>query len=264
MQGLWIWGATLLIGSAALARAPEGHDIGPMALDFQEFQITNSGLSGSRRLALTFDDGPTPATAKLLEALREEGVRATFFINGKRVPKRETILRSMQADGHVVANHTYSHPKLDGVYVKNPTLLVDEVWNTHQLIVDFMSVSHRKYFRAPFGIWRRDHARVLNRNPVLKEYIGPIFWDIGGEIRLNAKGHPMAAADWDCWGRGWAVERCLRGYLAETARRQGGVVLFHDVDERTVQLAVDFIRDRRAAGYDFITLDDVRAYDAYE
>jgi peptidoglycan-N-acetylglucosamine deacetylase len=69
-----------------------------------------SRVDGARCVALTFDDGPDPVyTPKLLDLLRERGVKATFFVIGKRADQHPEIVRRAWAEGHLVANHTWSH-----------------------------------------------------------------------------------------------------------------------------------------------------------
>src|SRR4051812_10062814 len=66
---------------------------------------------GSKRLALTFDDGPNdPHTRQLLDVLAKHQVKATFFVIGKFVKQRPDIVRAVVDAGHVIGNHTYSHP----------------------------------------------------------------------------------------------------------------------------------------------------------
>ena len=65
------------------------------------------------KVALTFDDGPHPVyTPELLDGLKERGVCATFFVVGENIPGNEEILKRMDAEGHLIGNHTYSHVKL--------------------------------------------------------------------------------------------------------------------------------------------------------
>ena len=60
---------------------------------------------------------------------------------------------------------------------------------------------------------------------MLKKYVGPIFWDIGGEVRMSRDGYVLSAADWDCWHLDWSAHTCAKGYLREIRRKDGGVVL---------------------------------------
>jgi len=64
------------------------------------------------KLALTFDDGPSPWTAAVLDLLREYEARATFFLIGARVRERPDDVRRIAAEGHEVGNHTLTHPRL--------------------------------------------------------------------------------------------------------------------------------------------------------
>ena len=72
-----------------------------------------SWVGGPRCIALTFDDGPDPVyTPKLLDLLREKRVKATFFVVGKRADQHPEIVRRAWAEGHLIANHTWSHSPL--------------------------------------------------------------------------------------------------------------------------------------------------------
>jgi peptidoglycan/xylan/chitin deacetylase (PgdA/CDA1 family) len=79
-----------------------------------QWLVTNrSRVDGAGCIALTFDDGPDPVdTPKLLDLLREKGVKATFFVVGKRADQYPEIVRRAWAEGHLVANHTWSHYSL--------------------------------------------------------------------------------------------------------------------------------------------------------
>ena len=69
--------------------------------------------AGSTKLALTYDDGPNdPHTLRLLEVLAQHNVRATFFLIGRYVKQRPDIARELLKAGHVIGNHTFSHPNL--------------------------------------------------------------------------------------------------------------------------------------------------------
>src|ERR1019366_4036030 len=72
-----------------------------------------SGIRGSKQIALTFDDGPNdPHTLKLLDVLARHSVRATFFMIGRFVRQHPKIARAVAEAGHMVGNHTFTHPLL--------------------------------------------------------------------------------------------------------------------------------------------------------
>ncbi len=85
-----------------------------MAPTGQWYGQTFTGLArGSRQIALTYDDGPNdPHTLRLLEVLAKHNVQATFFLIGRYVQQRPQIAREIVKAGHVVGNHTFTHPLL--------------------------------------------------------------------------------------------------------------------------------------------------------
>jgi peptidoglycan/xylan/chitin deacetylase (PgdA/CDA1 family) len=106
--------------------------------------------SGRPCIALTFDDGPTRfSTPRLLRILREKEVRATFFVIGKRGEEQAELLARVCADGHLIANHTYSHPLL--FCFLTPSRLRDEIDRGQEAIQRISGVRPR-FFRPPAGL----------------------------------------------------------------------------------------------------------------
>jgi peptidoglycan-N-acetylglucosamine deacetylase len=114
-----------------------------------------------RRFALTFDDGPGPSTAELLDVLRDAGVKATFFVLGKNIVEapwcggdearaRALVVRALR-EGHVIGNHSHSHGRPD----KHPSL-ADEVRRVDRLLAELVAeagLAPRPIpFRLPYGI----------------------------------------------------------------------------------------------------------------
>jgi peptidoglycan/xylan/chitin deacetylase (PgdA/CDA1 family) len=231
---------------------------------FQTSNIRSSGLVGTKTLALTFDDGPSAFTPKLLDVLAQNNVHATFFLVGTRVNNHEATLQRMAREGHVIANHSFSHAQLGRRYANNPELLVKQIGHTNDAIAPFVRQGQGLYFRAPYGVWRSVHAATLNDDPVLRNYVGPIYWDIGGQIVYDDEGNVRSAADWDCWSHDWHADKCARGYMREIARKQGGIVLMHDIRERSILMVQAMLPSLLADGYKFVTLDEVKALDQFK
>src|SRR5712692_2019519 len=105
-------GAVLTTAAAAAALSAAGYQ--SMAPTGQWYGRTFTGLKpGSKQLALTYDDGPNdPHTLRLLEALARHNVHATFFLIGRYVQQRHDIVRDISRAGHVIGNHTFTHPLL--------------------------------------------------------------------------------------------------------------------------------------------------------
>lgn len=254
------WGLALSVATAVLTIAPASLPE-PASAYFQEGSVHYSGLQGTRKLALTFDDGPTQQTDDVLDVLKENGVKATFFVLGQHVNGHTALMARMRDEGHIIANHSVTHARLGRRYVRNPEALIEEIGGAHAKMAPFLRSSQGLYFRAPYGLWRRQHADVLNADPVLKHYVGPIYWDVGGQTSIDEEGNASSSADWDCWRREWTADECAMGYMREIRRKRGGVVLFHDVRMRTATMVRQMIPALIRDGYTFVTLDQIPAYD---
>jgi len=254
--------ATVVLVLAFVTLPPS--QIEPANAYFQPTNIYHSGLVGTRKLALTFDDGPSQFTNQLLDTLARNNARATFFVVGARVRQHPAAMERMMREGHVIANHSFTHARLGKRYVTNPELLITQIGNTNAAISPYLRPNQGLYFRAPYGVWRRVHAEFLNKDPVLQKYVGPIYWDIGGDISYDDNGNLRTAADWDCWSHDLSADECGQGYLREIKRKKGGVVLMHDIRERSLWMLGTLLPKLVAEGFQFVTLDEVPEFDQYK
>jgi peptidoglycan/xylan/chitin deacetylase (PgdA/CDA1 family) len=147
---------------------------------FQVKNIFDSGLQHTHTVALTFDDGPNGYTPAVLDALKDHGVKATFFIVGKMANAHPDILARIAAEGHLLGNHSATHPLLSERYDEHPELLLAQIRQVDDQIAPLMPAGTMMFFRTPYGAWQAEHANLLNADPVLKKYVGPIYWDEGG------------------------------------------------------------------------------------
>ncbi len=230
---------------------------------FQETNIYRSGLQGTRKLALTFDDGPSAMTGELLDTLASHKVRATFFVVGSRVQHYPEVMERMMREGHVIANHSFTHARLGRRYASQPELLITQIGATNDAIAPYVRPGQGLYFRAPYGVWRKVHAEFLNLDPALKYYVGPVYWDVGGDISYGDDGTLRGAADWDCWSQDLTAEQCGAGYLREIRRKKGGVVLMHDIRQRSLWMVNGLLPTLVEDGYSFVTLDELPEYEKY-
>ncbi|MGH9600428.1 MAG: polysaccharide deacetylase family protein, partial [Terracidiphilus sp.] len=118
-------------------------------------------------LALTFDDGPNPRwTPRLLDVLAEHGVRATFFMLGGFAAAEPELVRQVAAAGHLVGNHSWSHPNLAR---SSSARIRQELLRANETLEQILGAPVR-YFRPPFGARRPAVfriARELGLQPVL-------------------------------------------------------------------------------------------------
>ncbi len=120
-------------------------------------------------LALTFDDGPNPAwTPRLLDILAGHGVHATFFLLGKYAQAQPELVRQIAAAGHLIGNHSWSHPNLA---LASSSRIEEELASTSLELEQIAAVPIR-YFRPPFGARRPEVLRAARRLGMV-----PVLWN---------------------------------------------------------------------------------------
>ncbi len=224
-----------LTGVASLAAAvTAGYQ--SMAPTGQWYGRTFTSLArGTKQLALTYDDGPNdPHTLRLLEVLARHQVQATFFQIGRYVQQRPEITREIVKAGHVVGNHTFTHPLLT---FKSADEIRQQLSSCRSALQGAIG-DHANLFRPPFG-GRRPTVLRIARELGLE----PIMWNVTG-YDWNAP--PSAAIE-------QKVTMQIRG---------GDVILLHDgghkqmgADRSQTVLATDRLITRyKAEGYEFVTI----------
>src|SRR5579885_1842214 len=164
--------ATLATVGTAAALAPGGYAYAAMWPTSQIFGRAIIGGPDAAEFALTYADGPNdPHTRHLLDVLAKYEVRATFFLIGRFVRQRPEIVRAIREAGHLVANHTMTHPVL---LFQSPKRVLEELRSCNAAIEDALD-ERVQYFRPPHGARRPDvlrAARELGLTPVLWNVMG--------------------------------------------------------------------------------------------
>lgn len=206
----------------------------------------NHGLRNSRKIALTFDDGPSrPSTEKLLDAMDELNVRATFFWVGAHVQYYPELVQRAYTAGHVIGNHSMLHSRKAGLMLKGGAHIDDSAHAISEVIGRYPQL-----YRPPWG------------------WITP--WE--GQ-RLSQRGYKVIG--WDVYTLDWKVPEIDGGKIAEgicSSVRPGSIILLHDsyavVPEchksemvRAVQQVVPRLR---AEGYEFVTIPELLGHPAYK
>jgi peptidoglycan-N-acetylglucosamine deacetylase len=170
---------------------------------------------------LTFDDGPhATLTPKLLAILAKENVRATFYILGRSAKSMPGIVRSINAGGHEIGNHSWSHPRLS---TGNVRLQIGNTDAAIKAIVGFAPAT----LRAPYGALSKGVAGMMNRPFV--------SWDVD-------------TLDW----RYRNPERIAR--VAISGARSGAIILMHDTHATTIAAVPAIIKGLKARGFSFCTV----------
>ena len=184
-------------------------------------------FSHEKLIAITFDDGPHKQhTPELLNILKDEGVKATFFVLGSKVRDYPDIVKRMWCEGHQVGNHSYSHKQLTRL---SPMQLQDEIVATNEAIT---KLTGRKatLMRPPYGSY----------NDVVKAWVDlPIIL-------------------WSVDPRDWRYRNADTVYDYVISRaKDGDIILLHDLYPSTIQAAARIIRKLKQNGFVFVTVDQL-------
>lgn len=184
-------------------------------------------------IALTFDDGPSNATPAFLEALERLDVRATFFVCGRNVRRRPDVTRAILEAGHMIGNHTFSHPVLP---LCSRSRMAREVRGTQEEI-ESATGSRPSLFRAPYGLRAPGLARIL-----ASEGLVSVGWTV-------------IAYDWK-----WDSVRIARRVLRRTGPH--AIICLHDGDRakpiadrsETLRAVLAIVPALKERGYRFVSL----------
>lgn len=180
--------------------------------------------------SLTFDDGPSKHTERLLDILAAHKVKATFFVIGDRASRNPNTIRRMIAEGHEIANHTLSHKSLRHMPEAEQLREIGKV----QEILRNYGVS-AILLRPPFGRYDPTTQRILD-----KLHMRVALW----------------SADSHDWQRRASIENIKSVY--GTAARTG-VILFHDTHQPTVDAMNDILSALKAGQCRFVTMSEFYA-----
>lgn len=226
---------TIGLTTAALASAAGYQSIAPTGQWYG--RTITGGPRGSKRIALTYDDGPNdPHTLHLLDVLAKHNVKATFFMIGRYVQQRPEIALAVAQAGHTIGNHTFTHP----------LLVFKSKAETHKQLVDCRQAlhdaigEHSNLFRPPFGGRRPATIRIARELG-----LQTVMWSVTG-YDWNA---PPAAL----------IEKKINQRV-----RGGDVILLHDGGHlalgadrsQTVIATENLIRRYLDEGYEFVPAED--------
>ncbi len=196
-------------------------------------EIDTTALKGKKLVALTFDDGPSQYTGKLLDALKKHGAKATFFVVGSRLGSSSSnaLLKRMEAEGHVVGNHSQNHKNLKYLSKSNVS---SEMYTAAARIKK--AIGHYPIvMRCPGGNYNntvRSYAKSIN--------VPIIQWDLD-------------TVDWRDRNKATVVNRVKKSV------KDGSIVLMHDLYSTTVNAAIDLIPYLQKQGYTLVTVPELLA-----
>lgn len=195
----------------------------------------NSCNVESNTVAMTFDDGPHPKfTPRLLDILKERGIKATFFVIGKLVAEYPDIAKRIVDEGHEISNHTWTHPQLPKL---SPTAFAAEITQSNDAIQKATGVLPVT-MRPPYGA---TNAAINKR--LHEEYgLSVILWSVDPQD--------------------WKIRKSdhVSSHIIKNAA-PGAIILAHDIHASTIDAMPAALDALQAKGYNFVTVTELIAMD---
>ena len=188
-------------------------------------------------VALTFDDGPTEITPEILNLLEKYNQKATFFCIGKQIEKYPETAKIIVGQGHVIANHTYSHTNKMGFLSKME--VYTEIAST-QNIIQQITDKIPNLFRPPFGVTNPNIARACKENRV--EVIG---WNVRSLDTIIASEDKI-------------LSRILNRF------EKGSIILLHDTSTKTLTVLERLLIIMEKKQIQSVTVDELLNIKAYK
>jgi len=193
------------------------------------------------QFALTFDDGPSPFTAQLLQTLDEERVAATFFVLGAQIaiPELQDSLKTAYNRGHQIALHTYTHANLSSLSTDQ---VRDEMVRSDDIIRQVLGASPY-YMRPPFGEVTEDTMSVLK-----------------DELDYAVVQWSLDSNDWRLTDKPKQFKKVTQAFTSRlgsanaTRANSSFISLQHDILEYSVNQTRRIIQEIRGKGFDLVTV----------
>ncbi len=201
-------------------------------------RVICKGEGRNNQIAITFDDGPhLEVTPAILQVLREQGVKATFFNIGKHIQQHPELVRQIAAEGHIIGNHTFEH----GFFfdLKGAEAMQQELARCNQLVAQLTGQTPR-YFRPPYGVTNPNVAQAVKRSGMV-----PVGWSLRSLDTVIKN-----------------PEKLLQRVIGQV--KPGDIVLFHDTQAGTVSVLKEFLQYCNAQGYQVVPLNELINVPPYE
>ncbi len=198
---------------------------GPMA----ESETIRKVKTSAKTVALTFDDGPKPETADLLDALKQKDVKATFFVVGKQAEKHPDLVKRMSDDGHEIGNHSYDHLALEYL----PTREIEQDLFRNAAVVRSITGREMRLLRPPGAHGGKKVDAAARKYGMRTVLYSANCGSVEGTTRDKVVRYAVASA------------------------QPGAVILMHNLDRVTLQALPGIVDTLRAKGYGFATVSEL-------
>jgi peptidoglycan-N-acetylmuramic acid deacetylase len=193
------------------------------------------GNEDEKKIYLTFDAGyENGHTGKILDTLKEKGVKAAFFIVGHYAETSPDLVLRMANEGHIIGNHSYKHPDMSKI--TDPAAFQKELDALNEAVKKVTGAPAAKYYRPPSGTYTHDNLKIAQ-----KLGYKTLFWS-------------LAYVDWkdnNQPGHAKAIDKLTRRI------HPGAIVLLHSTSATNAAILGGLIDKYREMGYEFGTLDEL-------
>lgn len=236
--------AVAAIGSVQAADCPRSDALGTSRILSVDAKTTpRVGLKSfpqtlplaDHEVVLTFDDGPhPPTTSKVLAALAQECVRATFFLVGRSAAEHPDLVKRIAREGHTIGHHTWSHPYMARIPADAAKYEIDRGIASDEMALHGVSTStpSTPFFRFPYFEQTQAQLDLLQSRGIV--VFGADLW----------------ASDWN----DMTPEQELKLITERVAAARKGIILFHDAQARTAAMMPAFLRYLRENGFHVVHL----------
>ena len=201
----------------------------------RQYDAAYLGDPSQKVLYLTFDAGyENGSTEKILDTLKEQQVPAAFFLVGNYIEKNADLVRRMEAEGHIVGNHTMHHKDMSKI--TDEAAFTKELQDLEKLYEDTVGKPMPKYYRPPQGIYSEDNLHLAQ-----KLGYKTVFWS-------------LAYVDWNNDSQP-TREQAFNKLLPRT--HPGAVILLHSTSKTNAEILGELIEKWKAEGYRFGTLEEL-------
>jgi len=190
-----------------------------------------------KKIALTFDDGPSEFTLEVLDLLKRQNAKATFFCIGKNVEKYPEIVKKIIEEGHLLGNHSCSHSKFFDFY--NAKKITEEIQKTDELLQKYTS-KKINFFRPPYGVTTPSIRRAL-----------------------KITGHKVIGWNIRSLDGGTKNQNLIFNRLVKRVS-PGGIVLLHDTAPHSVLVLEQFLQFLQQNNYKIVSIEELLKLKAYE
>ena len=201
----------------------------------RQYDAAYLGDPSKKVLYLTFDAGyENGSTEKILDILKEQQVPAAFFLVGNYIEKNADLVRRMEAEGHIVGNHTMHHKDMSKI--TDEAAFTKELQDLEALYQETVGKPMPKYYRPPQGIYSEENLRLAQ-----KLGYKTVFWS-------------LAYVDWNNDSQP-TREQAFAKLLPRT--HPGAVILLHSTSKTNAEILGELIEKWKAEGYRFGTLEEL-------